>query len=90
MKRLACALALGLLLAGCAPTVAEQSAAVDAPTLALSTAPNFRDIGGYRTIDGRVVKSGLAFRSDQMNLLSDADLARIAALRPFAIADLRT
>ncbi|NLR70619.1 tyrosine-protein phosphatase [Novosphingobium sp. ERN07] len=90
MKRLACALLLGTLLACCAPMVAEPSAAVSAPALALPTAPNFRDIGGYRTVDGRMVKPGLAFRSDQMNLLSDADLARIAALRPSAVADLRT
>lgn len=56
----------------------------------LATAPNFRDIGGYRTRDGHQVRRGVVWRSDQMNLLSEADLATIAALYPAVIADLRT
>ncbi|WP_150290998.1 tyrosine-protein phosphatase [Sphingobium estronivorans] len=58
--------------------------------LHLSTAPNFRDIGGYRTVDGRWVKPGLIYRSDQLDRLSDGDLAAIGALRPGLLVDLRT
>ncbi|WP_176590837.1 tyrosine-protein phosphatase [Sphingobium sp. EM0848] len=58
--------------------------------LHLSTAPNFRDIGGYRTSDGHWVKPGLIYRSDQLDRLSDGDLAAIGALKPGLLVDLRT
>lgn len=37
---------------------------------------NFRDLGGYRTNDGRVVRSGRVFRSDSVHLMTEADAAR--------------
>ena len=58
--------------------------------LHLATVPNLRDIGGYRTSDGRWVKMGLIYRSDQLNRLSDADLAAMGKLGLTTIADLRT
>ncbi|ANI79495.1 tyrosine-protein phosphatase [Sphingobium sp. EP60837] len=58
--------------------------------LHLATAPNFRDVGGYRTADGHWVKPGLIFRSDQLNRLSDKDLAAIDGLGPSLVVDLRT
>jgi len=85
------ALAVGSTAQSAAPAAAGMPvAAAPAPSLHLATAPNFRDIGGYRTSDGHMVRQGLAFRSDQLNRLSDADLATIAALHPSAIVDLRT
>jgi len=59
-------------------------------SLHLRSAPNFRDVGGYRTSDGRWVRMGLAYRSDQLDRLSDADLAKIASLTPALVVDLRT
>jgi len=59
-------------------------------SLHLRSAPNFRDVGGYRTRDGRWVRMGLAYRSDQLDRLSDADLAKIASLKPALVVDLRT
>ncbi|MBF9149872.1 tyrosine-protein phosphatase [Novosphingobium jiangmenense] len=85
--------ALVAALTGGAPQLAVAQAVASgevAASLHLATAPNFRDIGGYRTRDGHKVRRGLVWRSDQMNLLSEADLAAIAALHPAAIADLRT
>jgi protein-tyrosine phosphatase len=58
--------------------------------LRLATAPNFRDIGGYRTADGRWVKMGMIYRSDQLDRLSDADLAALGTLGLGLVADLRT
>jgi protein-tyrosine phosphatase len=58
-------------------------------SLHLATAPNFRDVGGYRTSDGRWVRMGLVYRSDELDRLSDADLAKIAVLAPAVIVDLR-
>ena len=37
---------------------------------------NFRDLGGWRTNDGRSVRSGLLFRADSVHLMTDADCAR--------------
>lgn len=41
---------------------------------------NFRDIGGYRTADGRTVKWGEVYRSGQLPDLTDADVARLDSL----------
>lgn len=86
-------LAAGLLLTG-----GNAGAQPDQPALAsiqeerslLETAPNFRDIGGYRTKDGHTVKRGVIYRSDQLDRLSDADLARMGELGIRLVVDLRT
>jgi protein-tyrosine phosphatase len=64
-------------------TIADRS-------LHLPSAPNFRDVGGYRTTDGRWVRMGVAYRSDQLDRLSDADLATLAKMAPDVVVDLRT
>jgi protein-tyrosine phosphatase len=68
---------------GASLTLADRS-------LHLKSAPNFRDVGGYRTADGRWVRMGVAWRSDQLDRLSDADLAVLARLAPEVVVDLRT
>ena len=51
---------------------------------------NFRDVGGYRTAEGRVVKSGVLYRSGSLGGLTPKGLADLQALRIGAIVDLRT
>jgi len=46
----------------------------------LQGAVNFRDIGGYNTMDGKKVKMGILYRSAALNTLTDDDVAKIAAL----------
>ena len=58
--------------------------------LHLGTIPNLRDIGGYRTTDGRWVKMGMIYRSDQLDRLSDSDLGAMGDLGLALVADLRT
>ncbi len=48
--------------------------------VALDGQPNFRDLGGYQTADGRTVKWGEVFRSGELPRLSDDDVARLDEL----------
>ena len=41
---------------------------------------NFRDIGGYKVADGRLVKLGRIYRSGELSRLSDADVGRLLKL----------
>ena len=43
--------------------------------------PNFRDLGGYATADGRSVVSGEIFRSGELSHLTDEDVATLEELR---------
>ncbi len=58
-------------------------------SLGLEKATNARDLGGYRTRDGRVVRSGLLFRSNALNRLSDADVATVGKLGLACLIDFR-
>jgi protein-tyrosine phosphatase len=50
---------------------------------------NFRDMGGYQTADGRKVKYGIFFRSDELTGLTEQDLAAVQALNIKTIFDYR-
>jgi protein-tyrosine phosphatase len=50
---------------------------------------NLRDIGGYETADGRHVRVGCVFRSDELHRLTDDDLVAVAALGVQVVFDLR-
>lgn len=50
---------------------------------------NFRDLGGYETADGRVVRSGRLFRADNLGSLKEEDRQRFAELGIRTIVDLR-
>lgn len=51
---------------------------------------NFRDLGGYKTLDGRNVRWGLLYRSDSLHKLTENDLKRLSELSLGAIIDLRS
>ena len=57
--------------------------------VALEGQPNFRDLGGYKTADGRSVKWGLLYRAGALNQLTDADLEKVRARGIVKIIDLR-
>nr|WP_156002964.1 tyrosine-protein phosphatase [Streptomonospora sp. PA3] len=56
----------------------------------LSTAPNFRDLGGHATRGGGRVRPGVAYRSDALNRLDAADLRALQDLGVRQVIDLRT
>jgi protein-tyrosine phosphatase len=49
--------------------------------VALEGQPNFRDLGGYETVDGRTVKWGEVYRSGELPHLTDDDVAKLEELR---------
>lgn len=61
-----------------------------ARSLGLQGAANARDLGGYRTGDGRTVRHGVALRADALNRLTEADLAVMAGSGLRRVVDLRS
>ena len=57
--------------------------------LGMQGTPNFRDFGGYSTVDGRWVKWGFLFRSGQLSNLSDQDVELLASLELDLVCDFR-
>lgn len=59
--------------------------------IALEGCLNFRDLGGYPTADGRLVRWRQVFRSDALHLLTPSDIARLRdELRVRDVVDLRS
>lgn len=53
-------------------------------------ASNFRDLGGYATTDGRRVRWGRLYRSDDLSELTEADVARLERVGLRLVIDLRS
>lgn len=94
--------AVAALLVACAREPANQPAeqrplVVELPAaeralwrhLPLAGAPNFRDLGGYKTADGRQVKWGALYRTDALNDLTDQDQRYLERLNIQRIVDFR-
>lgn len=63
---------------------------LDARAVTLDGATNFRDLGGYRTATGRVVGTGLVYRSDSLQDLTPTDVQRLLGLGLGEVLDLRS
>ena len=58
--------------------------------LGMETVPNLRDVGGYKTADGKTVARGIAYRSHTFNPMSDAEIDKLGLLMLKNDYDLRT
>lgn len=67
-----------------------DSATVAGRYIGLENTINFRDLGGLKTKDGRTVRKGFIYRSDNLSKLETADFDRFNALRIATVYDLRT
>lgn len=68
--------------------MARRSTA-QSPAVRLAGAPNFRDLGGQPTEDGRTIRRGLVFRSGHLARLTDDDLTRLEDLGIRTVIDFR-
>lgn len=74
---------------GDARTGADRAEGAWPRVIALQGCSNLRDLGGYRTADGRRLRMGRVFRGASLANLTDADLVRFAALGIRTVCDLR-
>jgi len=58
--------------------------------LSIQGTRNFRELGGYTTVDGRTIKRGMIFRSDNLADLERDGLKQLAGLNLGVITDLRS
>lgn len=58
--------------------------------IALEAVHNFRDLGGYPTLDGRVTRWHMIYRADGLNRLAGADLEVVRGLDLKTVIDLRS
>ncbi|MFD7643038.1 tyrosine-protein phosphatase [Kitasatospora sp. NPDC059795] len=61
-----------------------------ARSLGLAAAVNARDLGGYRTADGRTVRPGLMLRTEALSRLGERDRELLGALGLRHVVDLRS
>lgn len=59
-------------------------------SLGIASVPNLRDLGGYKTSDGKTIASGLIYRSNQLSGINADDMQKLAALKIKNAYDLRT
>jgi protein-tyrosine phosphatase len=73
-------------------TIVSAHAASTRPgqRIGIPSVPNLRDIGGYGTSAGGQVRTGLLYRSVELNHLQNEDLAAFAELGIRTVFDLRT
>lgn len=56
----------------------------------LSGTKNFRDLGGYPTVDGKFIRWGVLYRSDSLHKLTKKDLQKLALLKLSYVFDFRS
>jgi protein-tyrosine phosphatase len=62
---------------------------IDERLVPLEAVFNFRDVGGYETVDGRRVRAGVVYRSGPLQRMTAADLERVLELGVRTVIDLR-
>jgi protein-tyrosine phosphatase len=72
--------AIGLLLSNRVPAHGDNPETSANRHVALEGQPNFRDVGGYKTKNGKTVKRGLVYRSGELPRLTQKDIAKLGQL----------
>jgi protein-tyrosine phosphatase len=77
----------GIVFAAPSPEAASSSSLPRA--VHLEGAPNFRDLGGYHTRDGLVIRWGQVYRSNKLSALSSQDVEQLRGLQIGSLIDFR-
>ncbi len=89
----ACAAAFALAVpawAGEPAAVRQEAASTDGRFILLEGGRNFRDVGGYRTADGRTVRHHVMYRSGSLGSLTLRGQQQLSQMHIAAIIDLRS
>jgi protein-tyrosine phosphatase len=78
------------LLGGCRDNALEALIVSTGRHIPFDGQPNFRDLGGYETVDGRTVRYGQVYRSGTLAALSDADVSLLGELHVRTVVNLLT
>jgi protein-tyrosine phosphatase len=81
--------AIALVLGSAQPLAAKDVAPVPNRMIEMDGGRNFRDVGGYRTTDGRRVRWATLYRSGSLGSLTPSGMAQLRHLNVRAIIDLR-
>lgn len=71
-------------------TLEEKETNAEKRYLNFKKTTNFRDIGGISTLDGKTIKWGKIYRSDNLSNLKNKEFSRFDALQIKTVIDLRT
>ncbi|HEY9152791.1 MAG TPA: tyrosine-protein phosphatase [Anaerolineales bacterium] len=69
--------------------IIEQPFRAKRRRLEFSGMKNFRDLGGYHTLDGRSIRWGKLYRSDHLHKMTEVDLKNLSSLDLDRIIDFR-
>ena len=72
------------------PANLSENLREDTRKLPFTGAHNFRDLGGYKTSDGKNVKWGKVYRSDNLHSLTDEDVKYMERLNLKSVVDFRS
>ena len=72
------------------PANLSENLRADNRKLPFTGAHNFRDLGGYKTEDGKTVKWGKVYRSDNLHSLTDEDVKYMERLNIKSVVDFRS
>jgi len=72
------------------PANLSENLREDTRKLPFTGAHNFRDLGGYKNSDGKTVKWGKVYRSDNLHSLTDEDLKYMERLNLKSVVDFRS
>jgi len=80
----------GIIFSSCSKMSDNEPEPEPGQSLGIGSIPNLRDMGGYKTENGATVASGLVYRSNQLNSISESDMLLLAKLNLKNDFDLRT